>query len=68
MSGRLPALFLSHGAPTLPLDRAHPTHVFLKGLGSALPTPRAILMVSAHWDTPAPTLTTTAHPDTIHDF
>ncbi len=68
MSARLPALFLSHGAPTLPLDRAHPTHVFLKGLGAALPAPRAILMVSAHWDTPAPALTTATHPDTIHDF
>jgi 4,5-DOPA dioxygenase extradiol len=64
----LPALFVSHGAPTLPLDREHPTHTFLKGLGAALPTPRAILVVSAHWDTRAPSLTTSAHPGTIHDF
>lgn len=68
MSQRLPALFLSHGAPTLPLERAHPTHVFLKGLGAALPAPRAILMISAHWDTPVPTLTTSERPSTLHDF
>ena len=64
----LPALFLSHGAPTLPLDVTHPTHAFLKKLGTELPTPRAILMVSAHWDTQVPTLTASAHPETIHDF
>ena len=68
MSARLPALFVSHGAPTLPLDRDHPTHAFLKGLGAALPAPRAILVISAHWDTPVPTLTTSTHPGTIHDF
>jgi len=68
MNQRLPALFVSHGAPSLPLDVAHPTHAFLKGLGAALPTPRAILVISAHWDTPVPTLTTSAHPDTVHDF
>src|SRR5579859_2012926 len=66
--GRFPALFLSHGAPTLPMDREHPTHVFLKRLGAELPAPRAILMVSAHWDTRAPTLTASLHPETIHDF
>jgi len=65
---RHPALFLSHGAPTLPLDRQHPTHAFLKKLGTELPVPRAILMVSAHWDTRVPTLTTSLHPETIHDF
>lgn len=68
MSLPLPALFVSHGAPTLPLDREHPTHAFLKGLGASLPTPKSILVVSAHWDTRAPALTTAAHPGTIHDF
>jgi 4,5-DOPA dioxygenase extradiol len=63
-----PALFLSHGAPTLPLDRDHPTHAFLKRLGTALPRPEAILMVSAHWDTAVPTLSTAAVNGTFHDF
>jgi 4,5-DOPA dioxygenase extradiol len=68
MNQRLPVLFVSHGAPTLPIDREHPTHVFLKSLGTTLSTPTAILVVSAHWDTRAPNLTTSTHPDTIHDF
>lgn len=68
MSQRLPALFLSHGAPTLPLDATHPTHVFLKTLGRELPAPRAILVASAHWDTHLPTLTASTHPETVHDF
>ncbi|HEY3645097.1 MAG TPA: class III extradiol ring-cleavage dioxygenase [Gammaproteobacteria bacterium] len=69
MSGaQLPALFVSHGAPTLPLDVQHPTHAFLKGLGATLPAPKAILVISAHWDTRHPTLTTSASPETIHDF
>ena len=67
-AARQPALFVSHGAPTLPLDIQHPTHAFLKGLGASLPTPKAILVVSAHWDTRHPTLTTSARPETIHDF
>lgn len=68
MSGRLPALFVSHGAPTLPLDTGHPTHAFLKTLGASLPKPKSILVVSAHWDTRHPALTTSPNPETIHDF
>lgn len=68
MSARTPGLFLSHGAPTLPLDRDHPTHAFLKALGPSLGRPRAILMVSAHWDSRIPVLTTAPRLDTLHDF
>lgn len=63
-----PALFVSHGAPTLALDEAHPTHAFLKGLGGALATPKAILVISAHWDTEMPTVTSAVRHATIHDF
>jgi 4,5-DOPA dioxygenase extradiol len=64
----LPALFVSHGAPTLVVD-AVPAHDFLQTLPTLLPeAPRAILMVSAHWETPMPAVSTVAHPDTIHDF
>jgi len=67
MSGALPALFLSHGAPTLPLEDI-PASRFLKALGGELTRPRAVLMVSAHWETPTPTLGGAAMPKTIHDF
>ena len=68
MSGRLPALFVSHGAPTLPLETDHPTHAFLQRLGAELPRPETILVVSAHWDTTVPAVTAAGHPGTIHDF
>jgi 4,5-DOPA dioxygenase extradiol len=47
--GALPALYLSHGAPPL-FDDA----LWLRQLldwAQALPKPRAILIVSAHWET-----------------
>jgi 4,5-DOPA dioxygenase extradiol len=63
----LPAIFLSHGAPTLPLVDA-PARDFLRGLGKSLGRPRAILVASAHWATPAPMISSGAHNQTIHDF
>jgi 4,5-DOPA dioxygenase extradiol len=63
----LPALYVSHGAPTLPLDDV-PARDFLAGLGTRLPRPKAIVCVSAHWDTEAPALNAVAVNDTIHDF
>jgi 4,5-DOPA dioxygenase extradiol len=64
----LPALFLSHGAPTFPLTDAPARH-FLERLGTDLPErPRAILVISAHWETAAPSVTTSAVNETIHDF
>lgn len=63
----LPSVFVSHGAPTLVMDPV-PTREFLLGLGAALPRPKAVLCVSAHWDTEAPRLTAGAHPRTMYDF
>jgi 4,5-DOPA dioxygenase extradiol len=63
----LPAIFVSHGAPTLPLD-ACPAREFLKELGGKLPKPRAILAVSAHWETATPAVNRVAANATIHDF
>ncbi len=64
---RLPALFVSHGAPTLPLEPG-PTRGFLAQLGSEFERPKAILVMSAHWETAAPAASTAAQPETIHDF
>ena len=64
----LPAIFVSHGAPTLPLTDVPARH-FLQGLGAALPErPRAILVVSAHWETAVPTVNAVPTNATIHDF
>lgn len=64
----LPTLFVSHGAPTLPLTDA-PARGFLERLAGQLPErPRAVLAVSAHWETERPAVTTAAINDTLHDF
>lgn len=64
---RLPAIFVSHGSPMLALDDGA-AHRFLVGLGRALPAPKAILVVSAHWETDTPKVSAVARPRTIHDF
>ncbi len=64
---RQPSIFVSHGSPTLPLERG-PAVDFLRGLGGALGRPEAILMVSAHWDTGRPAVSAAKKPETIHDF
>jgi len=63
----LPSLFLSHGAPSFVLERG-PAFAFMQQLGSALARPEAIVMCSAHWDTPQPVVSAAERPETIHDF
>ena len=45
---RMPTLYLSHGAPPLADDPVWPGE--LAAWSAALPRPRAVLMVSAHWE------------------
>ena len=63
----IPALFLSHGAPTLAVERTKETDAWA-ALAQSLPRPRAILAVSAHWDTAEPAASLAQRPQTIHDF
>lgn len=64
---RMPALFVSHGSPMLALDDG-PAHRFLTGLATTMPRPKAILVVSAHWESATPLVSAVAQPRTIHDF
>jgi 4,5-DOPA dioxygenase extradiol len=61
------SLFLSHGAPTLPLTDT-PARTFLEHVGATLPRPTAVLVVSAHWETEQPTVNAVDWNETIHDF
>ena len=61
------ALFVPHGAPTFAL-RPGAAGAALSTLAGTLPTPRAIIIVSAHWDTAVPTVGFAGRPETIHDF
>ena len=64
----LPTVFLSHGSPMLALQDS-PARRFLQGLGRSLGRPRAILAVSAHWETRGGAAVSLApQPETIHDF
>jgi 4,5-DOPA dioxygenase extradiol len=64
----LPTIFLSHGSPMLALEDS-PARRFLQGLGTSLPRPQAIVVVSAHWETRGgPAVSLAQQPDTIHDF
>ena len=67
MPERFPAIFVSHGAPTLPIE-AGSAREFLCGLGKTLGKPEAILVVSAHWENGEAAVSAAAHPETIHDF
>jgi 4,5-DOPA dioxygenase extradiol len=66
--GSLPTLFVSHGAPTLPLEQDVPAHRFLAGLGRKYPDVGAVLCISAHWNTPRAAVNAVIRPATIHDF
>lgn len=63
----LPTLFISHGSPLLAIAPG-PYGDAWHQLAAALPRPKAILVVSAHWTTPQPALSAATQPDTIHDF
>ncbi|WP_374277919.1 class III extradiol ring-cleavage dioxygenase [Azonexus sp.] len=67
MTAPLPSLFVPHGAPTFAL-RPGAAGAALSALAGRLPRPRAIVVVSAHWDSEAPTVGFAERPETIHDF
>ena len=64
---RMPALFIGHGSPMNTIEDNDFTRAWAR-LGKALPRPRAILVVSAHWYIGATAVTAMAKPRTIHDF
>lgn len=62
-----PSLFVPHGAPTFAL-RPGAAGAAMAALARSLPMPRAIVVISAHWDTAVPTVGLAERPETIHDF
>lgn len=63
-----PALFIAHGSPTLAIEDNAYTK-FLKQLGQEiLRKPRAIVIFSAHWDSPDQYVTEDTSHKTLHDF
>lgn len=63
----MPAVFIGHGSPMNTLERNGYTEAWGR-LGKAMPRPRGILVVSAHWFIGSTAVTAMARPRTIHDF
>lgn len=63
----LPSLYISHGSPMLALEPGA-SGPALSRLAAGLPRPRAVLVVSAHWESDRLLLTGAEHPETWHDF
>jgi len=64
---RMPALFVGHGNPMNAIERNR-FHLSWEALGQRLPRPKAVLCISAHWQTHGVRLTASERPETIHDF
>ena len=63
----LPSLFISHGSPMLALEPGA-SGPALKRLAAELPRPKAIVLVSAHWESPDLRVASHPSPETWHDF
>ena len=71
MAETLPAYFLSHGGGPMPLlnDPSHgPIISHWKKLSSSIVSPKAILVISAHWEESKPTLTSAERPSLLYDY
>ena len=67
MAQQLPAMFFGHGNPMNALQRNPYTEAWA-GIGVALPRPKAVLAISAHWYVQDAGVTVATAPRTIHDF
>ncbi|BBE17875.1 uncharacterized protein ygiD [Aquipluma nitroreducens] len=66
-TAKMPVLFVGHGSPMNAIEE----NEFVQGwrnIGKSLPHPKAILCVSAHWETRGTFVTAMPKPKTIHDF
>lgn len=60
-------LFLAHGSPMFAIQPGAAGAAFT-ALARGLTRPRAVLVISPHWETPVATVSTAAQLETIHDF
>ena len=64
---RMPVLFVGHGSPMYAIEENEFVQTW-RNLGEELPKPKAIIAVSAHWETRGTQVTAMQHPQTIHEF
>jgi 4,5-DOPA dioxygenase extradiol len=63
----MPALFVGHGSPMNAIEESAFAAAW-RETAARMPRPRAILCISAHWETEGAFVTAMPHPKTIHDF
>jgi 4,5-DOPA dioxygenase extradiol len=63
----MPVLFLGHGSPMNAIEENEFVSGFRK-VASLIERPKAILCISAHWETTGTCVTAMSQPKTIHDF
>jgi 4,5-DOPA dioxygenase extradiol len=63
----MPVLFVGHGSPMNAIEENEFVDGWKEAVNS-IPKPRAILCVSAHWETAGTSVTAMKRPSTIHDF
>lgn len=64
---RMPVFFIGHGSPMNGIEN-NEFSLNWERLGAEIPTPKAVLCISAHWYTKGTAVTAMEHPQTIHDF
>jgi len=64
---RMPVLFVGHGSPMNAIEDNEFSRTW-EELGRTLPRPKAVLCISAHWETRGTSITAMSQPRTIHDF
>ena len=64
---KMPVLFLGHGSPMNAIEENQFVQGF-RNISREIPTPSAILCISAHWFTRGTKVTAMDLPPTIHDF
>lgn len=63
----MPVLFIGHGSPMNGIQNNTYSKSW-KQLGETIPTPQAVICISAHWLTNGTSITAMQNPKTIHDF
>ncbi len=64
---KMPVLFLGHGSPMNAIEENEFVQGF-RSISSEIATPKAIIVISAHWETIGTQVTAMQQPATIHDF
>jgi 4,5-DOPA dioxygenase extradiol len=67
MTEKMPVLFVGHGSPMNAIEDNEFGRAWTE-MGQQLPKPKAILAVSAHWETMGTKVTAMEKPKTIYDF